>query len=96
MADAADNLPTPTPVLYIGRLDSLHAVRRELARLYKDLRHGGVNARIAGTGAYILTAISKALEIEMLERRVQALEERAELEAPKKGRLLSYESRKSD
>jgi hypothetical protein len=94
MADAADNLSTPPPVSRIGRLDSVQGVRRELVRLYKDLRHGRISVRVAGTGAYILTATAKILQGELLEHRVKVLEERADLEAPK-GRLLSYEPSES-
>lgn len=70
--------PPPPPILVrIGRLNSLRSVRRELARLYVDLRHERVSAKIAGTGAYILTAITKAMEVELLESRLEALEQRA-------------------
>lgn len=67
----------PTPPLRIGRLNNLHGVRRELARLYVDLRQERVSAKIAGTGAYILTAITRVMEVELLETRLEALEERA-------------------
>ena len=75
---AEDPNPTP-PVVRVGRLTSLRNVRRELARLYADLRNYRVSSRIAGTGAYILTAITKTLEVEVLEERVDQLEERAEM-----------------
>ncbi len=70
--------PSPRSPVKIGRLTSLRSVRCELARLYTDLRNGKVSSRIAGTGAYILTAITKSLEVEILEARVAVLEERAE------------------
>ena len=69
--------PPPPPILRIGRLNSLHSVRRELARLYVDLRNERVTPKIAGTGAYILTAITKAMEVEILESRLEELEQRA-------------------
>jgi hypothetical protein len=69
--------PPPPSVLRIGRLNNLHSVRRELARLYVALRHEQVTPKIAGTGAYILTAITKAMEVELLETRLEALEHRA-------------------
>lgn len=75
--DETDVPNTPPPPLRIGRLNSLHSVRRELARLYVDLRHERVTSKIAGTGAYILTAITKAMEVELLETRLEALEQRA-------------------
>ena len=72
-----ENSGAPPPPLRIGRLNSLHSVRRELARLYVDLRNERVTSKIAGTGAYILTAITKAIEVELLESRLEALEQRA-------------------
>lgn len=66
--------PTPSPVR-VGRLNSLRNVRRELARLYADLRNARVDAKVAGTGAYILTAITKTIEVGLLEERVEVLEE---------------------
>jgi hypothetical protein len=65
------------PILRIGRLNSLHSARRELPRLYADLRHERVSAKITGTGSYILAAITKAMEVELLDGRLEALEQRA-------------------
>lgn len=78
MTEQADKSADPTPVI-ARPLTSLRSVRRELARLYWDLRNERVSSKLAGTGAYILGAITKALEVEILEERVQALEERAEM-----------------
>jgi hypothetical protein len=77
VTDETDKPDTPPTLVRIGRLDSLRKVRRELARLYRDLRNERVTAKTAGTGAYILTAITKTLEVEILETRIEALEERA-------------------
>jgi hypothetical protein len=82
---------TPPPVLRIGRLNGLRSVRRELARLYVDLRHERVTPRIAGTGAYILTAITKAMEVELLETRLEALEQRAGVLDRPRSRVVSHE-----
>lgn len=77
MTDIQDNPETPTPAIRVGRLNTLVKVRRELARLYADLRNERVTPKVAGTGAYLLTAITKTLEVEVIEQRVAALEERA-------------------
>ena len=92
MTDDTENPDAPTPLVRVGRLNSLRNVRRELARLYVDLRNERVTAKIAGTGAYILTAITKTLEVELLESRIEALEERAELIAgsPKPRGLIGH------
>jgi hypothetical protein len=74
VTDATENCGSPTPLVRVGRLNSLRSVRRELARLYWDLRNDRVAPRVAGTAAYILTAITKAVEVELLEGRIQALE----------------------
>jgi hypothetical protein len=77
VTDDLKNPGAPTPVVHTGRLNSLHSVRRELARLYRDLRNERVSPRIAGTAGYLLTAITKCLEVELLETRIDALEQRA-------------------
>lgn len=78
MTECADNSETPATPVRVGRLHRLTSVRRELARLYADLRNGRVTPRVAGTGAYILSAITKTLEVEVIENRITVLEERAE------------------
>jgi hypothetical protein len=62
-------------------------VRRELARLYVDLRNGRVNTKVAGTGAYVLTGIVKALEVECLDR-LGALERQVALGGRERERRL--------
>lgn len=81
--------PTPqteAPTVKIGRLDTLKSVRREMSRLYVALRNKVVTPKEAGTAAYILTAITKTLEVEFIERRVRALEQHAGLD--KNGRSV--------
>lgn len=77
MLESSNFSENPTPVVRVGRLNRLSKVRRELARLYADLRNGRVTPKVAGSGAYILTAITKAIEAEVIEKRIAALEERA-------------------
>jgi hypothetical protein len=58
------------------RLNSMGAVRRELARLYDDARNGKAKANDAAKLAYILTCLQKCLEFEVIEKRLDALEGR--------------------
>jgi len=63
--------PTPTarPAhVRVGRLHTLRGARRELARLYSDLRNARVTPKVAGTSAYVIGQIIKSLEIEALDR----------------------------
>jgi hypothetical protein len=90
MADSVENSETPPQPIRVGRLDTLHKVRRELARLYRDLRNDRVTSRVAGSGAYILTAICKALESEAIETRLAALEERAAGLSPTRPQQAPY------
>jgi hypothetical protein len=78
MADEARETRTPSP--RAPRLNTLGGVRRELARLYSDLRSGAVPPRVAGTGGYLLSTMIKALEVEQLEDRLNRLEEQVRQE----------------
>lgn len=90
MPEPIDNPETPTPPIRVGRLNTLSKVRRELARLYADLRNDRVTSRVAGSGAYILTAITKTLEAEIIEHRIAALEERAAGLTPPQTQKVGY------
>jgi hypothetical protein len=58
----------------VGRLDSPVSVRRELARLYTELRNGRVDPKVANSGGFLLGQITKALELEMIDERLSTLE----------------------
>lgn len=90
MAESVENSETPPPSIRVGRLNTLSKVRRELARLYADLRNDRVTSRVAGSGAYILTAITKTLEAEIIEQRIVALEERAAGLTPPQMQKVGY------
>lgn len=64
--------PPPSP-----RLDSLAGVRRELARLYREARAGGLGVGEASKLANILQVLGRMIEGAELERRVDELERRA-------------------
>jgi hypothetical protein len=50
-------------------------VRRELARLYTELRNGRVEPKVANSGGFLLGQITKALELEMIDERLARLED---------------------
>lgn len=77
MTDTSEETGTPHPPARRGRLNTTTDVRRQLARLYFDLRQGVVDSKTAGTGAYVLSVLLKAVEIDVIDRRIAALEERA-------------------
>ena len=58
------------------RFTTLRGVRREYGALYLDLMNGRVSQKVAGTAGTLLSGIVKALEVELLEDRLAALEER--------------------
>lgn len=59
------------------RFTSLRGVRREFGALYLDLMNGRVSQKVAGTAGSLLTGIVRALEVEVIERRLEELEDRA-------------------
>lgn len=77
MTDATEKSPDPLPLKRRGRLNTTTDVRRQLARLYFDLRQKRVDSKTAGTGAYVLSVLLKAVEIDVIEARITALEQRA-------------------
>ena len=61
------------------RLDSMAAVRRELARLYKEARAGGLDVAAASKLANLLQILGRMIEGAELEKRIEELERRAEV-----------------
>jgi hypothetical protein len=56
------------------QLDSLERVRREMARLYTEGKHGRRDAQEVSRLANVLALIGRLIEGADLERRVEALE----------------------
>lgn len=92
MSDESDNSQTPPTPVPVGKLNTLRSVRREMARLYRDLRNDRVTPRVAGTAGYLLTGIGKVLEVELLEQRLGELEARMGVDRTK-GNGSSYATR---
>ena len=63
--------PIPTPRLDLSSIDDC---RKELARVYRDARHGNIDTADASRLAFILGHIAKLIEIGDLEKRLEALE----------------------
>lgn len=72
----APDCGSETPFKRKPRFTSLRGVRREYGALYMDLMNGRVSQKVAGTAGNLLSGIVKALEVELLEGRLEALEER--------------------
>jgi hypothetical protein len=65
------NLPT------VKRLDSLRNVRREAAVIYRAARAGDIDVSDASKLVNILAIISRMIQGDELERRIEALESNA-------------------
>jgi len=61
----------PTPRLELSTID---AVRREMARLYREAKAGNIQTADASRLAFILAQVGKLIEIGSLEARLNALE----------------------
>jgi hypothetical protein len=62
------------PPLPRVQLDSLERVRREMARLYVEGKHGRRDAQDVSRLANVLALIGRLIEGADLERRIEALE----------------------
>jgi hypothetical protein len=62
------------PTRQVIRLSTLAHVRVELARVYRDARHGVISTADAGRLAFVLTQTAKVIEGCDLERRLRLLE----------------------
>lgn len=75
MTTAQTSTPTPTPGVRPAHLRTLRGVRREFSRLYCDARNGLVAPAIAAKLAYVLSLTQKAVEAEVIEQRLDEIEE---------------------
>lgn len=69
--DAATGKPEPTPRLNLHDLD---AVRREMGKVYRDMKQHRIDCQDGTRLVYVLTQIAKVIELADLERRLAALE----------------------
>ncbi|SKA72450.1 hypothetical protein SAMN02745130_01078 [Thiothrix eikelboomii] len=66
-------IPANTPPPKIN-LQNAAAIRRELAAVYRDARAGKIETQDATRLGYLLNLLGQALEREVLENRLEALE----------------------
>mgnify|MGYP003430302272 CR=1 FL=1 len=71
IVDAIELLPVPTPPINLHDFD---AVRREMSRVYRDMRSGRIDTQDGTRLVYALSQIAKLHEIVEIERRVNELE----------------------
>ena len=67
--------PPPRSRRYRARLDTLRDVRRELARVYRELRAGTLDPMIAAKAVYALAALRQTIFDGEVEARVEQLSE---------------------
>jgi hypothetical protein len=64
------------------RLSDCRDIRRELASVYRDARHGSLAVADASRLASVLDILRRAIEADDLEQRLERLEQRLEPEGP--------------
>ena len=64
----------PTPRRRGPVLETLTDVRREMARVYRQMRHGRIESQDATRMTYVLTQIAKIIQTSELDARVEAVE----------------------
>ena len=72
----------PSPLLRPAskrlKLETASHVRRELAKIYRETRRGELPTQTATRLAYLLEVLSRQIERSDLEKRIEALEGKAE------------------
>ena len=66
--------PSPMQRASRVRLGSIRDVRREMGKLYRDMRSDRLDAVKACKLAYVLQSVGKLVEVETIEQRLDALE----------------------
>jgi len=62
-------------------LETLTDVRREMARVYRQMRYGRIDTQDATRMTYVLTQIAKIIQTAELEARIERLEAAADTTA---------------
>jgi hypothetical protein len=70
--DQQGNCLNPTP--HKIDLRDVHALRRELAGVYRDMRSGKIETQEGTRLAYVLDLIRKAFETEDIKKRIELVE----------------------
>ena len=64
-------VPIPPPKI---DLRDAHAIRRELASVYRDMRNGTIETQDGTRLAYVLDMIRKAYETSVMQERLELME----------------------
>ena len=74
--DAATGQPVPTPPAAAKSisLHSLEALKREMGKVYRDMRQGRIDTQDGTRLVYVLSQMAKVHEIAVLEKRLTDLE----------------------
>lgn len=67
-------LPLPVPSRYRAKLDTIHDVKREIAKVYREARSGVVDVQDATKLTWCLQALGKVIEGSDIEKRIELLE----------------------
>ena len=72
----------PTPRRRGPVLETLPDVRREMARVYRHMRHGRIDTQDATRMIYVLTQIAKIIQTTELDARIEAVERALRMRSP--------------
>ena len=72
----------PTPQRRGPVLETLTDVRREMARVYRQMRHGRIDTQDATRMTYVLTQIAKIIQTTELDARIEAVERALRMRSP--------------
>lgn len=64
-------IPSPSPTIH---LKTLHDVRIEMAKVYRDMKRREVSAQDGTRLVYVLSQIGRVIESQVIEGRVEAVE----------------------
>ena len=70
----AEIVPQDKPPRRVGRLDTIKRVRKEMVQVYRDMHEGRIKSRDGTSRAFVLTGIQKAIEFQVMEKRLGELE----------------------
>ena len=63
-------------------LQTLPEVRREMARVYRDIRHGRIESQEVTRITYVRTQIAKIIQVSELDARIEAVERAPRMRSP--------------
>ena len=69
-----ESLPPQKNIRYRAKLDTMHDVKREMAKVYREARSEVIDVHSATKLTWCLQAVAKVIEGSELEKRIGALE----------------------